>query len=320
MPLRTAAAALLALLLAVPAGCGGDGAADGPTVTLRVTRDFGRDPLVEEDSAPIGGNTKVLELLEAHADVSQDKLNLFVEEINGLRLRTEAPAFAWALNVNGIEADVRSKDYRVYPGDVIQFDHRYWYVTLDVRATVGAFPQTFTRGVFGRRFPVAVRCEKPKSGPCLRVKRTLRAAGVDVDGEPPKGKLPRRGLPRRASVLVGRWSHWRDRPWPHRIDEGPRYSGVFARFSPEGDELRLQDWYAHRARAEGAGTGLVAAMRPTEEDVMWLVTGVDDVGVARAARALNTEDLRDAFAVVVTDQGVQRIPLVPRGRSAPSAP
>ena len=43
-----------------------------------------------------------------------------------------------------------------------------------------------------------------------------------------------------------------------------------------------------------------------------MVTGVDELGVERAAKALNGRDLRDAFAVAVTDQGIEKLPLAPR--------
>ncbi len=140
----------------------------------------------------------------------------------------------------------------------------------------------------------------------------MRDAGVAIDGSRPRGGLPQSGEPQRARVLVGPWKSWRKRAWPSRIDAGPRYSGVFARFSPGAGELRLLDWNGHRVGAVGSGTGLVAAIRPTEEDLLWLVTGVDEQGVARAANALNARQLRDAFAVAVTDDGVQKLPLTPR--------
>jgi hypothetical protein len=308
-PLALAAIALLAT------GCGDSAEPSGPTVSLHVTRDFGHDVVGAEDAAPLEGHRRAQRLLGEHEDIKTD--SGVVRTIDGLTADWEGDAegenqSTWALLVNGVEADLSAREYPLYPGDLVQFDLRYWYVTLDVRATVGAFPQTFTRGVFGKRFPVSVECSAPSSAACTRVKGALRDAGVPIDGSQPAGGVPSRGQPRRARVLVGPWKHWRKRAWPSRIDAGPRYSGVFARFSPGASELRLHDWYAHPKQALGAGTGLVAAMRPTEEDLLWLVTGVDDEGVERAAEALNPRDLRDAFAVAVTDEGVVRLPLKPR--------
>lgn len=314
---RLVLAGFVALAVAGLGGCGDSAEPSGPTVTQRVTRDFGRELVGAEDSAPLADHGTVLRLLREYEDVKTSPGGRAVSSIDGLKADWERKSeddeeSTWALNVNGIEADEEPGKYKLYPGDVVQWDLRYWYVTLDVRATVGAFPQTFTRGVFGRRFPVTVECARPASAPCTRVKETLRDAGVSTDGSRPSGGRPPRYQPQQARVLVGEWKHWRKRDWPHNIDAGPRYSGVFARFSPGADELRLQDWYAHRSRTEGAGTGLVAAMRPTEEDLLWVVTGVDELGVERAAKALNSRDLRDAFAVAVTDEGVVKLPLAPR--------
>jgi hypothetical protein len=299
------------------AGCGDSAEPSGPTVTQRVTREFGHKLVAGEDAAPLEGRRTVLGVLREHADVKTSSGGSAVSSIAGLKADWEdadedGDESTWALIVNGVEADLQPSKYRLYPGDVVQWDLRDWYVTLDVRATVGAFPQTFTRGVFGKRFPVTVECAQPASPACSRVERTLRDAGVAIDGSRPAGSLPQKGEPRRARVLVGPWKSWRNRPWPSRIDAGPRYSGVFARFSPGAEELRLLDWNAHKVGAVGAGSGLVAAIRPSEEDLLWLVTGVDEQGVERAAEALDRRTLRDAFAVVVTADGVQKLPLEPR--------
>lgn len=315
---RVAAFVLVALTGAgLGAGCGDSAEPSGPTVTQRVTRDFGRELLGAQDAATLAGHRTVLQLLRQYEDVHLSEVGSAVEAIDGMKAdweqRSESDEQStWALNVNGIEADEEPGRYRIYSGDVVQWDLRYWYVTLDVRATVGAFPETFTRGVFGRRFPVIVECAPSSEASCARVKAELHDAGVAVDGSQPSGGKPPAGQPQRARVLVGPWKRWRSRAWPERIDKGAAYSGVFARFSPNAKELRLLDWYAHRVRTEGVGTGLVAAMRPTEEDLLWLVTGVDERGVARAARALSTPQLQDAFAVAVTDAGVEKLPLTPR--------
>jgi hypothetical protein len=302
--------------VAALSGCGTAEPQEGPSATLEVSREFAQQPVLTEERAELPERPTVVELLRSHADVKTVSGGLGVSSIDGLPAEHDPPAggdeTTWALNVNGVEADVAPADYKVYDGDSVQLDLRYWYVTLDVRATVGAFPETFTRGVFGRVFPVTVRCAAPSSEPCRHVKRLLRRAGVPTDGSARRGKLPPRGNPQRAEILVGRWDALRSNEWAARIDDGARYSGVFARFSPDARELRLLDWKAHRVRGERAGTGLVAAQRPTEEDLQWVVTGVDDAGVARAARALGSADLRGAFAAAITADGVEKLPLAPR--------
>lgn len=307
----------LAAIAGTGAGCDDSAEPSGPAVTQRVTREFGRELVGAEDRAPLERRATVLRVLKAHEEVRTSAGGVAVSSIDGLKADWEGETedddeTTWALNVNGVEADEWPSKYRLYPGDVVQWDLRDWYVTLDVRATVGAFPQTFTRGVFGKRLRVSVECAQPASSACGRVEGALRDAGVAIDGSRPAGGSPPKGQPQRARVLVGPWKSLRERKWAWAIDAGPRYSGVFARFSPGAGELRLLDWNAHKVEAVGAGTGLVGAMRPTEEDLLWVVTGVDELGVERAAAALNPRDLRDAFAVVVTGEGVEKLPLVPR--------
>jgi len=318
--LRAMAAVIcVSMAAAATGGCGDDAESSGSEVGLRVTRDFGRALAVSENRAPLDGHGTVLRLLDDYANTTKSHHGLVIASINGLKHEPEDPSKefgayekVWVLNVNGIESDVWPKDYKLFPGDVAQWDLRDWDVTLDVRATVGAFPETFSRGMFGRRFPVSVRCEKADSAPCIRVTDALRDAGVDPQGAQPPTQLPPKGQIRRASILVGAWRHWKDRPWPQRIQRGTRYSGVFARFAAGGHRLHLLDWNQKAVKTEGSGTGLIAAIRPTEEDLVWLVTGVDELGVDRASRGLNTKSLRDAFAVAVTDDGVEKLPMPPR--------
>ena len=315
-PRATAALAASALLWAAVtavAGCGGSSAdPGGPTVTVRATSEFGRDTILSEEGAPLSGHRTVLRALEGYAKVGTIFDGSNIESIDDRYTQSLPYATAWSIVVNGIEADEGPNTYELHPGDVAQADLRYWETALDVRATVGAFPQTFTRGVYGRRFPVTVRCERPSSPACGRVERALERAGVATDGSPPGGRRPARGQPRRAVVLVGRWDRWRDRPWPARIDEGPEASGVFARFTPSGDAIELLDWQGRPVRSEGAGAGLVAAMRPTEHDLLWLVTGVDQHGVDHASRALTSPNLHGAFAAIATATSLDKIPLPPR--------
>jgi hypothetical protein len=315
---RTSVAGLLLTLMCALAasGCGSGSGSDavetsGPTVSLSVTSEMGGNHLSGENHAPLTGHGTVLRLLREYNDVTAIFDDEVIESIDE-RYTQELPfPTVWALNVNGVEADVDPIDYKLFAGDVVQLDLRYWHATLDVRATVGAFPETFRRGVFGKRFPVTVVCESQGSRACRHVKDLLAEAGVATDGSAPTGELPPRGQPRRARIFVGTWQHWRDRPWAARIDRGPRYSGVFGRFTSAGDGLRLLDWESRPIRTERSGTGLVAAMRPTEEDLTWFVTGVDEQGVERAAQALDDESLRDAFSVAVTEDGVVRLPLKP---------
>jgi hypothetical protein len=314
-PRRIVSISMLLVALAL-SSCGEDsGAANGPTVAQRVTTEFGHNLISSEDDAPLEGHETMMRLVDEYNDVRTSYKGKVVESIDGRRMDSEKGTSTWASFVNGVETDPYPNEYKLFAGDLVQWDLRDWYITLDVRATVGAFPEFFTRGFEGRRIPMRVLCEDRGSAACTHVKRVLRRAGVPLDeasGRPTEPIQTSTGKLRLAGrVLVGKWEHWRDRVWPKRIDRGPRFSGVFARFSPDGDELRLLDWNAHFARAERGDVGLVAAMRPTEADFMWLVTGLNDKGVLNAARALDRDRLRDAYTLAVLPDGDEKLPLEP---------
>ena len=88
------------------------------------------------------------------------------------------------------------------------------------------------------------------------------------------------GEPQTLRVLVGAVDADRGRPEVRRASSaGPRASGVYARFSADGQ-------HAHAARSErpdrcstlSAGAGLIAATRSGQDAPVWVVTGTDAAG------------------------------------------
>jgi hypothetical protein len=302
--------ALLACGVAALAGLAGCGLGPGEEragagVDLRVTRDFGSELLLAEDGLRIREDETAMRLLRANADVKTRFGGGFVQSIGEVSGRVESGTSDWFYYVNGIEADEGAADFELSPGDVVQWDHRDWRATMDVRTIVGAFPQPFLDGYRGKRLPVRVECEDVDSQPCRTVKQRLREEGVSAGG----ASLGAPGNQRVARVVVAAWSRARQLPTARLIELGPRRSGVFARFVDEGEGLELLGADGRRISEQRAGAGLVAALRPTDDELVWLVTGTDDQGVVAAADALRASTLRNAFSVVAADGRVQRLPL-----------
>jgi len=298
---------LAAAALVVLSGCG-IGAGDersGAGVDLRVTRDFGHELLVAENDLKIREDETVMRLLKRNAEVETRFGGGFVQSIDGLSGRGEDGTSDWFYYVNGIQAAEGAADYEVSPGDVIQWDRRDWDETPDIRAIVGAFPQPLLDGLGGKRFPVRVECQDSDSPPCGDVKQTLRDAGIPASG----GSLGAPGNQNVARVVVADWASARNLPTARFVELGPQRSGVFARFREDGDALELLDESGAAVREERAGAGLIAAVRLTDTELLWLVTGVDAAGVEAAAAALNPRDLRDAFAVAAVGREVTKLPL-----------
>jgi hypothetical protein len=51
------------------------------------------------------------------------------------------------------------------------------------------------------------------------------------------------------------------------------------------------------------------ALQPRADELVWIVTALDEQGLDAGVRALNEEDLRDAFAVAATPDRVEKLPL-----------
>ena len=307
MPRRLACLLAALATAAVVAGCGlgpgdpqgGDGA------SLRVTSDFGRETLSVATTPKLREGQTAMRLLRANNEVETRFGGGFVQAIDGLAGGGEGGTLDWFFYVNGIEADRGAAEYELSPGDVVQWDYRDWRETMDVRAIVGAFPEPFLHGLDGKRFPVRVECEDVESDACRSVKDVLVDAGVPATGS----TLGAPGNQNVIRVVVAPWASARGLNTARAIESGPRRSGVFARFAEEGERLELLDLDGDVVRTAGPDTGLIAALRPTDEELLWLVTGGSEQAVDNAAAAFTAGALRDAFAIAVEGEKVSKLPV-----------
>lgn len=299
---------LLALslwLAAVAAGCGfGAGAEQNGGAELRVTRDFGQEQLAAHEFERIREDQTVMRLLQSEHDVETRFGGKFVQAIDGLD-GSQTGQRDWFYFVNGIEADRGAADWELHPGDVVQWDHRPWSAAQRIPAIVGAFPEPFRSGSGGDRIPVRLECADPTSQPCSDVKQALTKVGAPVSashiGASGGGELVR--------VLVGRWDQLRDVRSATILEKGPGGSGVFARFTSDGERLELLDESGEVAQVAADGSGLLAATALEEQGVVWVATGLQDIGVEAAAALLDERTLRNAFAVAATPDGPLKLPL-----------
>ena len=298
------ALALLALGLGL-AGCGlGAGEQRPGGVELRVTRDFGERLIGSTSRDGVRPGDTVMRLLRSsQREVETRYGGRFVQSIGGLSGRGPEGRRDWFFFVNGIESETGAAEYGLRDGDRIQWDYRNWSATMSVPAIVGAFPEPLVRGVKGKRFPVRVECEDEGGAPCREVKRRLRDAGVKTNSSSFGADATRNIL----RVIVARWARARTVQAVGRLTGKPDETGVFARF--EGDRLRLLGADGETVRDAAPGTGLVAALRPEPEKILWVVTATDQPGLQRAAESLSERSLRDAFALAATPEGPRKLPL-----------
>jgi hypothetical protein len=294
----------LVLALAATAGCGiGPGEDRDGGADLRVTRDFGQRSLGGAREDTIREDDTVLRVLRSQRRVETSFGGRFVQSIDGIEGRGVAGTRDWFFFVNGVEASEGAAEYELSPGDVVQWDYRDWRATMTVPAIVGAFPEPFRNGLEGKRFPVRIECADDGSDGCREAKRRLREQDIPVNS----ASLGAEGTENVIRLVVGRWGDVRRVAIPARLAGGPDRTGVFARFGGGGLELLAANGRVRR-RA-GAGTGLLAALAPSRDRIVWVVTALDEAGVVAAARALEPRTLRDAFAVAAGPAGVERLPL-----------
>ncbi|HLM26857.1 MAG TPA: DUF4430 domain-containing protein [Thermoleophilaceae bacterium] len=295
--------ALLALGLAM-AGCGlGAGDEQPGGVELRITRDFGRQLVDQEQRSEIRQGDTVMRLLRSSQKVDTRYGGRFVQSIGGVSGGGPEGRRDWFFFVNGIESDVGAAEYDLHPGDRIHWDYRHWEAAMSIPAIVGAFPEPLVRGTKGKRFPVRVECSDEDGAACGAANRRLREAGVRTSSSAFGADATRNVL----RVVVAPWPRARMIQAVGRLTGKPDETGVFAHFS--GDRLELLDSRGQTARTAPPGTGLVAALKPAAEEILWVVSGVDDRGTERAARSLDRKTLADAFAVAATPQGPKDLPL-----------
>jgi len=303
---RTGLAATLSLAAVSVAGCGLGAGRAPSSVHLLVTRDFGAT-VVRSWSAPrVGGAETVMSLLMRNANVATRYGGGFVESIDGLSGgESQGRPVDWFYYVNGVEAPKGAASTNVQPGDHIWWDRHNWSQTDNVPAVVGSFPEPFVNGVGGKRLPVLVECANAGSSACRAVSGQLRTLGVPV-ARAALGSAG--GAAKTLRVVVGPWTQARGDPTLRNIEQGPRASGVYARFSADGTSLTLLDQNGRVVRRLGPGSGLLAATRNGENAPVWVVSGTDSAGVTLAARGFDGSTLQSRFAVAVSPAGAQPLP------------
>lgn len=289
------------------AGCGlGAGPTPG-AVQLTVTRDFGESELGLPGPLKVSGQETAMSLLMRNYNVSTRYGGGFVESVNGISGGKEGGRpVDWFYFVNGVQASHGAAATNVQPGDHVWWDLHDWSQAEDVPAVVGSFPQPFLSGIEGKHLPVRVECASVTGAACREVTTRLQGLGVPaaVAGTGPSED------PLNLRVVVGPWAKVRLSLPAESIEQGPRYSGVYARFTAGGSALELLGQDGSVTSTLGAGAGLIAATRHGEDDPVWFVTGTNEAGAALAASSFDEGHLRNRFALALTPGGPVPLPQV----------
>jgi hypothetical protein len=299
--LATAAASAVAL-----AGCGvglgpGRGTSD---VNVTVTRAFGSAEVASTTKSKVPGSETVMRILERSFRVQTRYGGGFVESIDGHT--GNSAHLDWFYYVNGIEASEGAAATAVHQGDRIWWDLHDWSATDSVPAVVGSYPEPFVRGLDGKRFPTTLECATDVGTACKQASADLNAIGVPVASQ----LLGTGSGQDTLGLLVGTWSEVKGTLAGSLIEQGPKASGVYAKFGGPGERsLELLDPAGAVVRTLSGNVGLIAATAQGTTTPTWLITGTDPAGVAAAAAAMTPDRLRDHFALAVQGSSDLPVPL-----------
>jgi len=292
-------------VLAVVLACGGCGLGPGsPTkgVSLTVTGEFGTRHISAVSRGKVPGSETVMRMLERSFKISTRYGGGFVESINGLT--PSGTHTDWFYYVNGVQAAKGAAATAVHAGDHIWWDLHDWSATENIPAVVGSFPEPFTSGIGGKRYPVTLECGTSVDAACEQATKALTAQHIPASSQ----LLGTGSGTETLGIVVGTWKEIQVQVGAALIAHGPSASGVYARFTgPGGDQLQLLDPGGHVVRTLGAGAGLIAATSGQSSVPTWMVTGTDPAGVLAAARALTPAALHDHFALAV--DGATHVPV-----------
>jgi hypothetical protein len=306
VPKLAAALSMIATAI-VLGGCGLGAGAGTHDASVLVTRDFGTHRIGQVTQRQVPGSETVMQMLERSFHVTTRYGGGFVESINGLS--GNASRRDWFFYVNGVEAQKGAAVTPVREGDRIWWDRHDWSAAEAVPAVVGQFPEPFTTGLNGRRYPTVLSCAPGARDACTTVARALTAAHVAVADQ----FLGTGSGSDSLTIVVGTWRQLHGVIAAELISAGPAKSGVYARFvGPGGSVLELENPQGQAVSTLHHDAGLIAATeQPSLNQPTWLVTGTDAAGVRAAARALTPATLAGHFALAVGGGRTLPIPLQP---------
>jgi hypothetical protein len=301
-----------------PPGCGLGPGADVGSVQLTVTREFGREPVLQRSLQAKESDT-AMRATEANAEVETRYGGGFVHSIDGVAEGEHGgDPYDWFFFVDGVESPIGAADVDLKGGERVWWDYRNWSATNHVPAVVGSWPAPFVDGVAGKHYPVVLECDGGGEA-CDTAREALEGEGVKLSAASGKGAI---------RMLVGPWDHLREDPAAQLLEDGPAESGIYANFeagvrpsSPSGREktnaaadyeLVALDEGGAPGRRLGPDAGLVAATSRYGGPPVWLVTGGTVAAVREAAGALDEAHLRDHYAVAI--EGGHEVLLPEAGR------
>jgi len=282
-------------------------------ITVRVvgTKNFGEQVVFDKEVEVRVGATAG-EALEQAVEI--DMSGSFIETIAGIKGdQTEY----WFYFINGVMANVFAHGYKLQPGDVQYWDFHDWtFYMHGPTSLLGQFPEPCLHGYGGKVFPSVVVYAEGFQEYALSLKEKLAVLGVREVVVKAAGALTAEEkeksnlfiiAPAGDSLINELNKHYRERE--------PVYF--------EGGQVIVRNHKGKPGATYGPGWGVLqVTQNPWNpkgslacEGTVWIVSGVDETGVKRAASVLTgqPEKLNYTFAAVIGNGEMIKAPAGPDG-------
>jgi len=283
-------------------------------VRVVVTGDFGKEIFAEE-IVVIGENTTALDALKQVAEVETKYGGGFVNDINGISSEYEGAdqnKKDWFFYINGMLANIGAGQYILQDGDIEHWDFHDWSFRPFVPSIIGGFPEPFLYGYGGVVYPTIIAYQDGWEEYAQRIADKLRQLGVDstctknvstlLPDEKESGNLILLGTS--DCQLIGEMNQ----PWNRLGFYCHFQDGSLKVFNAAGDLAAEYEAWAGVIQAtqnpwNSKGIGVC-------ENVVWVVSGLDETGVKNAVDTLvnHYNDFEYAGAVVVAGGKIIRVP------------
>ena len=283
-------------------------------VRIMATRNFGQELLFDE-ILNVQDGTRAMDALAQVADIETAYGGGFVNSINGCRSQftgTRSAKKDWFIYTNGILSNMGALDYTLHFGDIQHWDLRDWNLHHFIPAIIGDFPEPFVHGFEGKIRSSVVIYEDGFKKEAEGIAGKLRQLGAKDVSVNTISQLSEDNKESCNLIILGDM----DCDLVSELNQVWKRLGFYTYF--DQGELAVLNPQGEVVVRHKSGTGLLQATQNpwnpngigASENVVWMISGIDDAGVKNAADILirHHNDFQYAYAVVIADGEIIKLP------------
>ncbi|MDS1029252.1 DUF4430 domain-containing protein [Bacillota bacterium LX-D] len=280
----------------------------GKTVSLWITKDFGKSSLLKKEII-LEKNWTVFDVLQSSAQLETAQGGGFITGINGLTAESGQKK-AWMYYVNGIFANVGVLDYLPHLGDVIWWDYHKWESMSTFPAVIGSYPEPFLHGYKGKVKTTTILSLSENQELADKLKQVLKAKGVasvQCQDLAKNQSLTRTG----PTIVLGEWKKLRQIKSLSELNAAYSKTGTCVHFTGKGLEIINSSNKVAKTLTKSAGAIVATGDGNGDEKPLWLVVGIDEAGLKQAVNILagHPEKIKSCYQAAVSGGKVLSLPV-----------